>query len=174
VYFQHFPKIDYDVKGDGVKHSMTDITRRVRLTREAIFAYADFDFYDIKDGETPEYIAGEYYNDTELHWLVLMANNIVDYYNEWPMTVVALERMTAARYDNVDDIHHWEVTQGSGSSKIVLEYPNESATTIPTDAYPVTNAEYERLKNETKRRIRLIQKRFVPEIKKQFKSLIKA
>ena len=39
-----------------------------------------FDYYDVKDGETPEMIAHKYYGDVNLHWIVLIANDIIDYY----------------------------------------------------------------------------------------------
>ena len=56
------------------------MTRLVlRKTKENIL---DFDYYDVKDGETPEMIAHKYYDDVELHWTILVANDIVDYYED--------------------------------------------------------------------------------------------
>ena len=83
AYFRQFPKIDYDVRGTGIPQKMTDITRRVRFRDYMKRNFVVFDYYDVKSGETPEYIANEFYGDPELHWIVLMTNDIVDYYTEW-------------------------------------------------------------------------------------------
>ena len=61
---------------------MTNLTKRIRL-RDYFKKNVNFDYYDVKAGETPEYIANEFYGDPELHWVILMTNNIVDYYTQW-------------------------------------------------------------------------------------------
>ena len=45
-----------------------------------------FDTYDIKNGETPESIAFKLYGDAELHWVVMLINNITDRFHDWPMS----------------------------------------------------------------------------------------
>ena len=47
-----------------------------------------FDTYEVKEGETPESIAHKLYGDTELHWIVLMMNNVVDRFTsgQWHLT----------------------------------------------------------------------------------------
>ena len=45
-----------------------------------------FDTYDVKEGETPEMIADKLYNDPELHWVILLVNDITDRYHQWPMS----------------------------------------------------------------------------------------
>ena len=167
AYFRQFPKIDYDVRGTGIPQKMTDITRRVRFRDYMKRNFVVFDYYDVKSGETPEYIANEFYGDPELHWIVLMTNDIVDYYTEWiPMTVPQFERFVASKYDDVNGIHHHTSPQTSGDTTVVIEYPNDSATALPVGATPVTNYEYEELLQEKRRRIRLIQPRFIEQIKK--------
>ena len=60
MYFSNFPKVLHDVKGDGVLHVMTDITRRARVTERSIVETASYDYYDILDGQRPEDIAHDY------------------------------------------------------------------------------------------------------------------
>ena len=50
--------------------------------------FFDFDYYDVKDGETPEMIAYKYYDDVELHWTIFLVNNIVDYYEDYECSEV--------------------------------------------------------------------------------------
>ena len=80
TFFRQFPKVDYDIRGDKTKVLVTNLTRRTRFRDFTKLNNVAFDFYDVKDGETPEYIANEFYGDPELHWVILMANDIVDYY----------------------------------------------------------------------------------------------
>jgi hypothetical protein len=172
MYFNKFPTVPIDA-GDGVIRRMTDLTRRVRLLDIAKVNYVSFDYYDVKSGETPEYIAWQYYGDAELHWVVLLANDIVDYYNQWPMSVPVFERYVASKYDDVNGIHHYEYQQESGDTTFTIELPNESATTIPVGATAVTNYEYEESIQAKNRRIRLIQPEYISTIKKEFETKIR-
>ena len=61
---------------------MTDILSRVKLTANIKENLLEFDYYNVKDGETPEMIAHKYYDDPELHWTIFVANDIVDYYSD--------------------------------------------------------------------------------------------
>ena len=170
AYFQQFPKVLYDVRGDGNQQLMINITKRVRFRSYIKENFVNFDFYDVKSGETPEYIANEFYEDPELHWVILLTNNIIDYYNDWPMTVPQFESYVKSKYDDVDGIHHYEYTQESGDTTFKIELPNDSATTLPAGSLPVTNYQYEESLQEQKRRIRLVQPRFIGQIKKEFKN----
>ena len=64
---------------------MTDITKRVRIKDYIKRSYVNFDFYDVKSGETPEYIANEFYGDSELHWIVMYANYMTNPLYDWPL-----------------------------------------------------------------------------------------
>ena len=66
----------------------------------------------------PEHIAHKLYGNSELHWIVLMVNNITDLYRDWPMTVPNFLRFLNDKYDNPDGIHHYEITQTSGNTTI--------------------------------------------------------
>ncbi len=91
-YFDKFPKIYYDANGDGKYKVMTDILSRVKLTANIKENLLEFDYYNVKDGETPEMIAHKYYDDPELHWTILVANEVIDYYSDWPMSVQKFEQ----------------------------------------------------------------------------------
>ena len=170
AYFRQFPIVDYDVKTSGEFILMTNLTRRVRFKDFVKNNNVAFDFYDVKSGETPEYIAHEFYGDAELHWVVLMANDIVDYYTEWPMTQHSFEKYVKSKYTDVNGIHHYEYAQESGDTTILIEMPTDSANTIPVGATPITNFEYEDRLQDARRRIRLVTPDFVSQIKKEFRN----
>ena len=170
AYFRQFPKVNYDVLGNRTTTRMTNLTRRTRFRDFVKLNNVSFDFYDIKAGETPEYIANEFYGDSELHWLIFMANDIVDYYTEWPMNVQMFEQYIKEKYEDVNGVHHYEIFQTSGDTTKTIEIPNDSANTIPVDAVTITNYEYEDRLQNSRRRIRLIRPEFISQIKKEFRS----
>ena len=122
AYFEKFPKIYYDTKGDGNYKVMTDILTRIKLNDAVKENILEFDYYNVKDGETPEMIAHKYYEDPELHWTIIVANDIIDYYTEWPMSVRKFEEFVKDKYDNPQGIHHYEITQTSGETITTIEY----------------------------------------------------
>lgn len=169
-YFNKFPQVAIDVKGDTDLVMLTDITRKVRFSDLAKQNYIQYDFYDVVAGETPEYVASEFYGDPKLHWIVLMANDIIDVYDDWPMSVQNFEAYVTEKYDDVNDTHHYEVYQESGDTSKVIEIPFDPSNTIPVDAVTITNYEYEDNLQQKKRRIRLVKKQYVNTIKQELKS----
>ena len=139
-YFEKFPKIYYDANADGKYKVMTDIISRVKLVDSVKQNIINFDYYNVKDGETPEMIAHKYYDDPELHWTILVVNDIIDYYTEWPMSVQKFEEFVKDKYENPQGIHHYEISQTSGNTELVIDvgmnttdYP--SATAISNYTY---------------------------------------
>lgn len=169
MYFQKFPKIDYDVKGNGNITQMTNIIKRVRFRNLTTSRLVNFDVYDVRDGETPEMIAHRYYEESEYHWLILLANDIQDYYMEWPMSVPKLEEFIASKYDDVNGIHHYTIKQESGDTTVDIEIPNNVGYPL---AFPVTNYQYESTLNEERRRIKLIQPQYIERVVKEFERKI--
>ena len=170
MYFKKFPKIEVDVYGNGTKIMLTDITKRVRFYDMVRKNNVLLDYYDVKSGETPEYIADTYYGDVQLHWVVLLTNNITDVYDQWPMAVEEFEQYVYDKYEDVNATHHWEFYQESGDTTKVIEIPNDSANAVPVDAIEITNYDYEERLQEQRRRIRLIKPEYIPKIKQELQN----
>ena len=79
-YFSKFPLITYDIKGDNKRKLLPDILRRVKQRTSIKNGSMLFDKYDVVNGEKPEDIAFKWFGDAELHWAILMTNNITDRY----------------------------------------------------------------------------------------------
>ena len=164
-YFDMFPKVFYDSKGNGNYSVMTNLLRRVKLVDDAKLNIVDFDYYDVKDGETPEMIAHKYYGDVNLHWTILVLNEIVDYYEDWPMSVQRFEQFVKNKYDNPQAIHHYEISQTSGDTTVTIDV---GMNTTDYSGTPISNYTYEDRLQEKKRQIRLIQPRYIKEFVKEF------
>ena len=165
-YFQMFPDTLYDAKGNGNYTVMKDILTRVKLVASKKENILNFDYYNVQDGETPEMIAHKYYGDVNLHWTILVANDIVDYYNDWPMSVQKFEKFVFDKYDNPQAIHHYEISQTSGETTTTINV-GMNTTDYPS-ATAISNYTYEDRLQEQKRQIRLISPDFISQFVSEF------
>jgi hypothetical protein len=174
-YFSKFPLMVYDIKNNDNYKLLPDILRRVK-TRSAIAASLSlFDTYDVKSGERPEDIAFKWFGDAELHWVILMTNNVTDRYYDWPMNDTQFQEFLKDKYDNPDGIHHYEVTKSSGIT--TPQGPNDYSHKVEVnsdedDASSISNREYEEREQDRKRSIRLLDRRYLSTFIDEFNNLI--
>ena len=173
MYFDTFPVIPYDSVGDYNFKEVTNILRRVRLRAKIKTNVMLFDTYDVKEGETPEMIADKLYGNPELHWVVLMVNDITDRFHQWPMNFSQFNQYVAEKYDDVNGIHHYEVAQESGDTSIKIWVENDSDTNAYSGATAITNYEYEQSEQDRKRKIRLLDVRYLDLFVNEFDERIK-
>ena len=170
MYFNKFPVIPYDTVGNGEFKVATNILRRVVARARTKSDRALFDTYDVKEGETPEMIAHKLYGDSELHWVVLMMNDVVDRYHQWPMSRRQFLAHLNDKYTNVDGIHHYEISQSSGDTTIKINIGTDN-TDYPS-ATAITNREYEQERQDSIRKIKLLDPAFVDQFVDQFEELM--
>ena len=172
TYFSYFPNV---YVGEGINDDeafryrlVKNIFRRMKV-REDLKDYITLtELFTIEDGDRPSDVAARFYSDPFLDWVILLANNITDIYEEWPIQQELLYDRVKQKYDEPDAIHHWE------TNKILLDdgevymrkgiVVNESFRTVMPDGteknktesiYPVSNYEHEEFENEKKRFISL-------------------
>ena len=170
MYFTNFPTIPYDSVGNGNYKYVTNLLRRVTLRTKVKGNILLFDTYSIRSGETPEEIADKLYNDPELHWIILMVNNITDRYHQWPLNENQFQAYINDKYDNIDAVHHYETTQTSCDTTLKID-----VGTVNTD-YPsataITNYEYEVAREDEKRQIRLLDPRYIDQFIEEVERLM--
>lgn len=170
MYFENFPIIPYDATGTGEFKVVTNILRRVGIRAKVKANTMLYDTYDVKNGETPESIAYKLYDDAELHWVILLINNITDRFHDWPMSEAQFLQFIKDKYTNVDAIHHYEISQESGdtSKKINIGTDNTDYST----ATAITNYEHEQDVQDNKRKIRLLDPSYISDFINEFKSIM--
>lgn len=112
MYFKSFPYTYYSLDNTSTVQVVTNITTRVTLSDEVKNNLSLYDEYDIKDGETPELVSDKFYNNPELHWLVLHYNDIIDPRFDWPLSTNNLKQYAEGKYNNIDAVHHYEDENG--------------------------------------------------------------
>ena len=170
MYFSSFPTIPYDSVGNGDFKMVTNLLKRVSIRSKVKANVSVFDTYDIKEGETPEMIADKLYDDSQLHWIVLMMNNITDRYHQWPKNNNQFLSFIKDKYDNPQGIHHYEINQVSGDTTIKIDIGTDN-TDYPT-ATPITNWNYEEDRQDALRKIRLLDARYIEDFVAEFEQLI--
>ena len=178
AYFDRFPLMAYDVAGNENYKLLPNILKRVKLRSGLRSGSYLFDSYDVQDGERPEDIAFKLYGDAELHWIVLMTNNVTDRYYQWPLTQPQFQEHLTDKYGagNEDATHHFEKTQDSG--KTSSSGPNDFSHKVECnsdDGDPdiITNRIYEQRKQDEYRSIRLLDPRYLDAFIEEFDSLIR-
>ncbi len=161
--------------GNNSYKLLPNILRREKLRSGIRSGAFIFDNYDVVDGERPEDIAFKYYDDPELHWVILMTNNITDRYYQWPLTQPQFQEHLKDKYGagNEDAVHHYENTQASGptSSRDYSHMVECNSDDGDTDI--ITNRQYEQRKQDEYRQIRLLDKRHLDSFVEEFDNLIR-
>tara|TARA_B100000214_G_scaffold90580_1_gene62553 strand:- start:396 stop:905 length:510 start_codon:yes stop_codon:yes gene_type:complete len=165
MYFENFPVIIYKNK------DVTNLLRRIAIRSKVKTNTLFFDTYDVKEGETPEIIADKLYGDPQLHWVIMIVNNIVDRYHGWPMFGNQFLDYVNEKYSNPSATHHYEIAQSSGDTSVKINIGTDN-TDYPT-ATAITNFEFEQTDQDNKRKIRLLDPRFTDDFVADFKELMK-
>jgi len=178
MYFKNFPTIIYDAVGNGEFKDVKNLLRRVAIRAKVKTNTLLYDTYDVKEGESPESIADKLYDDPELHWVVLLVNDVTDRYHQWPLNYSQFNQYIADKYDNVDGVHHYELAQSSGNTDTKIEVYNNSALysgdqDFYSSATTITNREYEETQQDQKRQIRLLDPRYLQQFVEEYETLMK-
>lgn len=85
-YFTLFPKLNYSFS-NGQYLTVTNLFIRPEIELTEIPGINVFgNKYTVEDGVSPDKIADELYENSNLFWCVLRTNNIFNFYKEWPVS----------------------------------------------------------------------------------------
>ena len=183
-YFKYIPDFDY-VSRLPKAQSISDYLRvknlfkRTKISQTVFDDLTYFTKYQIIADERPDNIAYKIYGDSNLDWMVMLANNITNLQNEWPLEEQSFYRFLINKYGSeagIESVHHYESQKVIDSKEKVivpkgLEVPSnysitfldsgtrtEQIRTNITDE--ITNRQYEEKIQDEKRNIFLIKPKF--------------
>ena len=174
MYFANFPLIVYDSVGNGDFKIVTNLLKRVALRTKVRTNILLYDTYDVKEGETPEMIADKLYDNPELHWVILYINNITDRYHQWPMNFGQFNAFIDDKYTDINAVHHYEIAQTSGDTSIKIDIGTDTTGYSEADLTTITNYEFEVERQDTLRRIRLLDGAYIDQFIQEFETLMGA
>ena len=179
-YFRNIPDFEYvNRTKDGQFISnytqVKNFFKKGKLREDLFQDLTVFEKYSIIGDDRPDNVANEIYGDPTLDWVVLLSNNIINIYNEWPLSQQAFEIYVLDKYKTaakLDEVHHYESNEVKDSSGVII-FPkgvrvsaaqsvsyfdplSDEQVTVNPVSKAVTNYQYEQSVNDKKRRIFLI------------------
>ena len=98
-YFSYFPLTSVVLDKDAVDiRQARNILVRAKFSEYLKSREGLYETYQIKDGERPDTLAYKLYGRSDLHWVILLFNEILDPYYEWPMSYAELDQYIAYKY----------------------------------------------------------------------------
>ena len=190
-YFSYLPDVEVRVSSYRVNNVdpfkvAKNIFRRIKIRESLDDIILGFNQYTIKNNQRPDQVALEVYGDMDLDWVVLLTNNIINLYDEWPMSEDELERYIDSEYEEeADSVHHWvtqKITDARGRTLVKADrtvpenwtYTRPDGTAIPKDELvrPISVYDYESTKNNYKRNIYLLRKEYINGFVEEFNDLV--
>tara|TARA_B100000029_G_C17530440_1_gene943074 strand:- start:66 stop:1058 length:993 start_codon:yes stop_codon:yes gene_type:complete len=141
-YFRQVPDLEYVNRTKGNTDisnyiNVKNLFKRGRLRPDIFGDLNFFTKYKIIGDERPDNIAFKEYGDSNLDWVILLANNILNIQDEWPLPQNSLDEILLEKYGSYDklysDVHHYETLEIKSSKGGVilpagLETPNKWRT----------------------------------------------
>ena len=179
-FFQHYPQVNYDITGSKPIKTKTAINIMVKAKIKSIIQNDIINYftYTIPESERPDITAFKIYGDVKYTWLIFLINNIYDPIFDWPLNSREFGNYVKNKYGSLNaaknGIHHYEKivrqrVEATGTSEAIpLACLEVDVTTYnaldEADRNIVYCFDWEIDRNEAKRDIKLIDRRYVAEI----------
>jgi len=191
TYFSNFPDLDYavslDKAGNKTSIKIKDFFHLLKVRDDIYKNVTIFSPYVIKDGMKPDQVSKEIYGDERYYWIILQANDIVDYYNEWSLSFYDLDEFikTSYGFPKSEEIHHYETVEVKDeannlllpagmkvSSDYAFEYPAfpGSSTRLTSRPVSVSNRQYEYDLNLKKSQINIVKPELIVRFEEEVRS----
>ena len=197
-FFRYVPDFDY-VSRLSKAQNISDYVRvknlfkRTKISEQVFNDLTYFTKYQIISDERPDNVAFKIYGDSNLDWMIMLANNIINLQQEWPLEHKSYYDFLINKYgsdEGIQGIHHYETQEIKNSiGKVIvpkgLEVPSDFSVTffdtgisqevtVSTNTVTeITNEVYEDKINDEKRNINVIKPRFVGLIIEEMERLMK-
>ena len=187
-YFDLIPDFDYVSRLPDAKISdyirVKNFFRRATLREDIFQNLTFFTKYSVEGNDRPDNVAHKVYENSDLDWVILLANNITHIPTEWPMPQNDFDRFLLDKYDNYDTIyngvHHHETVEVKDSNDVTIvpaglevssdfnqtyyDYYVSGMVTASNITRPVTNYEYEEKIENKKREIFILKQEYLTVI----------
>ena len=183
-FFKNYPSIKYDLLKDGTNRVIQNPLVRFKLKNVLKNKIALYYTHNLEEGQTLQFIADKYYEDSTLDWIIMITNDIIDPQYDLPLGYQDFVNYVRGKYGSIEaaqqQTHHYEWIyqpfQKLFDGTIVPEKRlNVDATTyagLPVDEKrEVDSYTYEVEKNEDKREIKILKKDYLPQFLSEFEGI---
>jgi len=185
-YFSYFPTTPHDLTNIGQTVELTNIIRRFKIKSTVLTDTRVYYDYEIQAGERPDTIADKFYNDSGYAWLILMFNEIVDPVFGWPIFNYDFEQYIKGKYGSIPaakaTTHEYRKILTNKSVRYDGSIVPKRTVVVDSTTYSslsessrelYTKYDWEVEKNEEKRRIKILNERYLSSVRKQVKNILK-
>jgi len=197
-YFRYIPDFDYVSRLSKAQNisdyiRVKNLFKRTRISEQIFNDLTFFTQYQIITDERPDNVAFKVYGDSNLDWMIMLANNIINVQQEWPLEHQSYYNYLIGKYGSdaaLQNIHHYETREIKNSvGKVIvpkgLEVPSTFnityfdtglgvQQTVTTEIVTeITNQVYEDRLNDAKRNINIIKPRFIGLIIEEMEKAMK-
>ena len=197
-YFRYIPDFDYVSRLSKAQNisdyiRVKNLFKRTKISEQIFSDLTFFTKYQIITDERPDNVAFKVYGDSNLDWMILLANNIINVQQEWPLEHQSYYNYLIGKYGSdaaLQNIHHYETREIKNSvGKVIvpkgLEVPSTFTITyfdtglgvqqtVTTEIVTeITNQVYEDGLNDAKRNISIIKPRFIGLIIEEIEKAMK-
>ena len=179
-FFQHYPQINYDISGARPIKTKTAINIMVKAKIKNMLTNSIVNYfpYSIPESERPDITAFKVYGNVKYTWLIFLVNDIQDPVFDWPLNSREFGNFIKDKYGTLNDaqttVHHYEQivrarVEATGTTEAIPEKTIEVDETS-YDALDVADRkiiycyDWEVDRNEAKRDIKLIDRKYVADI----------
>lgn len=180
-YFSYLPDFEYVSRLSGSNISdyirVKNLFKRTKVNETIFGDLTNFTKYKIIGNERPDQVAFKIYGDSNLDWLVMLTNNILNYQNEWPLPNDAFYDYLLSKYGTEEKMfsaHHYETQEVKSSDGVIivpkgLEVPSTYSVTfydngqMKTESLlnTISNYQYEQKIQDDRRNIFLLRSQYL-------------
>lgn len=185
-YFSYFPTFLQDLKQDGVTREVTNIFKRFKIRsniKDNLNVYYD---YEVQAGDRPDIIAEKYYGDGAYAWVVLHFNDIIDPVFDWPLFNYDFDEYIKGKYGSISiaqsQVYEYrkiltqKQTKGDGTiiDERYVAVDEETYSSLgEVDRKLITAWDHEVEQNDAKRTIKILDKRYLNQIKGEVEDILR-
>ena len=129
-YFSKVPDFEYVSRLPDAKISdyitVKNLFKRGKLADDILQDLTLFTKFKVQGDDRPDNVAADFYEDSDLDWLVLLSNNIINVQSEWPMSQRDYDRYLIDKYgtyEKLNDTHQQD-------KKLIYTFLNEMKTQV--------------------------------------------
>lgn len=191
-YFSIVPDFEYVSRLPDANISdyinVKNFFKRITLKQDVYQDLSFFTKYKIRGDDRPDNVAFKEYGRSDLDWIVLTSNNILNIQSEWPMPQFEFDKYLIEKYgtyDNLNNTHHHETTELKNNDDVIIvqkglrvesnysiTYFEDSGMVTQNPVVEVTNYQYEEQLNDSKRNIFLLKDIYLNVIIDDFQDLM--
>ena len=126
-YFDKVPDFEYVSRLPDANISdyipVKNLFKKITLRQDIYQDLSFFTKYKIKGNDRPDNVAFDFYGRSDLDWVVLTSNNILNIQSEWPLQQLEFNTFLLEKYgtyDNLNSTHHYETVEVKNSDDVII------------------------------------------------------